>query len=224
MRAKLSHELMEYSMSHPTVHINLYNVRLLSCCTYLYTDNSSSICVFDMNTRVYAKYTYSCLFLFIQTTIEEISYLCRVIDAQDDFNHIILLGYAHPEPMVQLAAIHSGYSVVQPSQYFSSSLLSANNPFGMSSHSYDVTQLRKNLISIYTTAGVKNEKLLLLLTDKEILHESFMTCVYEFVKGGAISALFSNEEKSRIVNAVRSDVTHAGLEFNREVAWNFFLK
>ena len=135
-----------------------------------------------------------------------------------------MLGYTHPEPLVQLAAILNGYTVVQPSQYFSQTLLQAKSPFGMSTHSYGIPQLRKNFISIYTTAGVKNEKLLLLLTDKEILNESFLSCVYEFVKGGAISALFSPEEVSRIVNAVRSDVTQAGLEFSKTVAWNFFLK
>ena len=70
----------------------------------------------------------------------------------------------------------------------------------------------------------KNEKLLLLLTSTELLHEEFLTCVYEFVKEGAISPLFSREERSHIVNAIRSDLTQTGLAFSHEIAWKFFIE
>ena len=94
----------------------------------------------------------------------------------------------------------------------------------MSSNTYSVKQLRKDLLTIYTTAGVKNEKTVVLLTDKEILDESFLTCVYEFVKGGAISSLFSKEEQAKIVNAVRSDMTQEGIAFTQQTGWTFFMR
>lgn len=136
----------------------------------------------------------------------------------------MILGHTYPECMVHLAALHCGYNLVKPSQYFSQTLLSASAHSGMSLDSYSIKQLRKDLLTIYTTAGVRNEKVVVLLTDKEILDESFLTCVYEFIKGGAISPLFSKEEQAKIVNAVRSDMTQAGIPFTRQSGWNFFIK
>ena len=94
----------------------------------------------------------------------------------------------------------------------------------MSLDNYPLTQFRKDLISVYTTAGVRNERVVLLLTDKQLLHESFLTCMYEFVKGFAISALFSKEEQAKIINGVRGDLTQSGSVFSKENAWSFFLK
>ena len=94
----------------------------------------------------------------------------------------------------------------------------------MSLGSYSIKQMRRDLLTIYTIAGVKNEKMVILLTDKEILDESFLTCVYEFIKGGAISPLFSKEEQAKIVNAVRSDMNQAGVAFTRQSGWQFFIR
>lgn len=69
---------------------------------------------------------------------------------------MILVGYTHPDPLVQLAAAHCGYTVTQPSLCFSPSLpTSSCSPFGMSPASYDETKFRKDLCSIYTETGVK---------------------------------------------------------------------
>ena len=134
-----------------------------------------------------------------------------------------MLGHTHPEPLVQLAALNTGHTFTQPSQHFSTTLLSSTNPFGISAHTYNVEYLKKDLVRTYTIAGVKNEKILILLTDQELVHESFLTYVYQFVKGGAISPLFSKEDQSRIVTAIRSDLAQAGLTFSKETAWKFFL-
>ena len=137
---------------------------------------------------------------------------------------MILLGHTHPEPLLQLASLHCGYTLVKPSQYFSQSLLTSSSQSGMSLGSYSIKQMRRDLLTIYTIAGVKNEKMVILLTDKEILDESFLTCVYEFIKGGAISPLFSKEEQAKIVNAVRSDMNQAGVAFTRQSGWQFFIR
>ena len=136
----------------------------------------------------------------------------------------MILGHAHPESLVHLASLHCGYTLVKPSQYFSQSLLSSSAHSGMSISTYSLKQLRRDLLTVYTTAGVKNEKMVVLLTDKEILDESFLTCVYEFVKGGAITPLFSKEEQARVVNAVRSDMTQMGVAFTRQTGWEFFIR
>ena len=160
----------------------------------------------------------------MQSTIEEVCYLCHIIASPPDLGHVIMLGNAHPEPLVQLASLYCGYTLVQTTQYFSQTLFQSNSHFGMSHQNYSISQFRKDLITIYTTCGVKNNRLVLLLTDKQLVQEPFLTCIYEFVKGSAISSLFSKEEQARIVNGVRGDLTQLGLTFSKEAVWNFFLK
>ena len=70
----------------------------------------------------------------------------------------------------------------------------------------------------------QGEKILLLLTDEELLNEDFLVYVGEFVVTGAITHLFSAEEQTSIINSIRTEVTAAGLTYTRETAWDFFLK
>ena len=65
--------------------------------------------------------------------------------------------------------------------------------------------------------------MLLLVTSVEMLHESFLGLLYEAVCDCHITHLFPREERTRIINAVRSEVTRAGLVFNSTTAWDFFL-
>ena len=74
------------------------------------------------------------------------------------------------------------------------------------------------------TTLLQDEKLLLLMNNTELLHPEFLTCLYELVKDCAISHLFSPEERSRVISAVRSDLTQAGLTFSRDSAWQFFIR
>ncbi len=178
---------------------------------------------------LYSKYYSYCIYVFpytlyIQSTIEEVVHLCEILASPHDMAHALLLGHTHSEPLVQLAALHTGHTLTQPSQHFSATLLTTLTPHGISPYSYQLENLRKNLVHIYTTAGVKNEKTVLLFTEEELLHEGFLTFVYQFVKGGAISPMFSKEEESRIVTAVRSDLAQSGLAFTVETAWSFFLR
>ena len=92
----------------------------------------------------------------IQIVLEEINRLCQLIRSPFDLSHVVLIGHAHPDPLVQLAAAHCGYTVVRPSLYFSSSLLATScSPFGMSPASYNEESLRHNLCTLCTEAGVK---------------------------------------------------------------------
>ena len=132
-----------------------------------------------------------------------------------------MLGHTHPEPLVRLAALHCGYSVVQTTQNSSQNLHMSSEG---EREAYSVPQFRRDLITICTTSGTRNERIVLLLTDKQLFDQSLLTCVYEIVKGYAISALFSKEEQAKIINGVRGDLTQSGLAFSQENAWDFFLK
>ena len=69
----------------------------------------------------------------------------------------------------------------------------------------------------------QNERILLLLDEHEIAQTSFLPPVYRFIKDCHISAEFTSEEKSKIVNSVRSEVCRSGKEFSPKTAWEFFI-
>jgi dynein heavy chain len=70
----------------------------------------------------------------------------------------------------------------------------------------------------------QGEHLLLLLPESDILMEDFLVYVSEFLVSCSISHLFTEEEQTSVINAVRTEVTQAGLTYTKDVAWDFFLK
>ena len=62
------------------------------------------------------------------------------------------------------------------------------------------------------------------LDDQELLHPSCISLVYEFVKDCSINMDFNPEERSRIVNSLRSEVTRNSSEYSEQKAWIFFIK
>jgi len=153
--------------------------------------------------------------------VEELHHLCQVIQSPPDLGHILLLSSPHQEPMVRLAALHSGLTVSTTGRV--SVTAGSLNP-ASSTQSFSVSQFHSDLVSIYTSAGLKNEKILLLLTEKELFQESFLGPVYKLVKDCAITTLFTKEEQAKIVNGIRGDMTHNGVTFTKETAWNFFVR
>ena len=69
----------------------------------------------------------------------------------------------------------------------------------------------------------QDEQLLLLVDSSELAEPSFLTPLYQLVKGCSVSPRFSPEQRARIINGVRPDLTRAGLPFSGEAAWDFFI-
>ena len=70
----------------------------------------------------------------------------------------------------------------------------------------------------------QGEKILFILEEDELLDEDFIVYLTEFIVSADITALFTSEEMTTIINSIRTEVTQAGLTYTREVAWDFFLK
>ena len=74
-----------------------------------------------------------------------------------DLGHVILLGHTHPEPVVHLAALWAGLTLVRPSHRHSSALLSQTpdsaEPVGGAKSRLD--DFEQDLLAIYSTAGLK---------------------------------------------------------------------
>ena len=131
--------------------------------------------------------------------------------APHDVSHMIILGHAHPEPLVLAASLLSGHTLVKLL-----TSLPSSEPL--------LERFRRDLVAVYTTTGVCNERLLLLLTDKELQAPEFLTLLYAFIHGGNVALAFSAEERGRVLTAVRPALTQAGLGFSEQAAWGFFVR
>ncbi|XP_072166084.1 uncharacterized protein [Diadema setosum] len=149
-------------------------------------------------------------------TVQRVCRLARTIMSPHEVGHALLVADGNPglsNLFARLAASLCGFNVFEIS-----------SAPAASSRSYKVDQFKADLVAAYSKAGVKGEKLLLLLTEEDLLEEDFLVYVEEFVVTGAITHLFSSEEQTTIINSIRTEVTAAGLTYTRETAWNFFLK
>lgn len=63
-----------------------------------------------------------------------------------------------------------------------------------------------------------------MLNEEELQDIDYLVYMEEYVVTGAISHLFTPEEQTTVINAIRTEVTAAGLTYTRETAWDFFLK
>ena len=66
--------------------------------------------------------------------------------------------------------------------------------------------------------------MIVLLDDLELTSPTYFSSIYQFVKDCSITVQFTSEERSRVVNALRSEVTQTGSEYSEQIAWDFFLK
>ncbi|XP_020627063.1 dynein beta chain, flagellar outer arm-like isoform X2 [Orbicella faveolata] len=151
-----------------------------------------------------------------EDVMETICRLVRVLQCPHECGHALLISQGSPgmsTNLAQLAAHLCGYSVFR----INSSALSASDR-------YTLESFKGDLVSAYTRAGVKGEHLMLLLPESDLTDEDFLVHVSEFLVSSSISHLFTEEEQTSVINAVRTEVTQAGLAYTRDVAWDFFLK
>ena len=72
---------------------------------------------------------------------------------------------------------------------------------------------------------LQDEKLLVHICEED-LRDPFSLMVYleELINNCSVTHLFTEEEKAYVINAIRSSVTHAGIDFCQDSAWVFFLR
>eukprot|EP00116_Pleurobrachia_bachei_P005470 sb/3465732/ len=93
------------------------------------------------------------------------------------------------------------------------------NPSG-----YNIDDFCADFTAAIVEAGVKSKKIVFLLQEHEVASAEFLVHVSEYVSSCSVAGLFSPEEQITIGNSLRSDLTQAGVSFNHDVAFQFFLK
>ena len=72
---------------------------------------------------------------------------------------------------------------------------------------------------------LQDEKLLVHVSEEDLPDPfTFMVYLEELINNCSVTHLFTEEEKAHVINAIRSSVTHAGIDFCQDSAWVFFLR
>jgi dynein heavy chain len=71
---------------------------------------------------------------------------------------------------------------------------------------------------------MKSENYVWLLTDAQVVDETFLVYINDFLSSGNLTELFGVEEKMDAVNAVRNEVKGEGLIDTNDVCWDFFIE
>ncbi|KAM4702001.1 uncharacterized protein O3C94_002925 [Discoglossus pictus] len=152
---------------------------------------------------------------FYKHTIDIMCRLTRNLQSSHGSAHTMLCGDGCPRissSLARLAAHLSGFSVVQ---------IGSRNK----AHTEDqrTRQFKSQLVDCYVNAGLKGQRSMILLSEEEI-DSTALVFMTEFVVFGSVSHLFTSEQQATIANAMRSEVTNAGLTYSKESAWNLFLQ
>nr|XP_020145462.1 dynein heavy chain 11, axonemal [Microcebus murinus] len=88
---------------------------------------------------------------------------------------------------------------------------------------YGIQELRVDLANLYIRAGAKNMPTVFLLTDAQVLDESFLVLINDLLASGEIPDLFSDEDVDKIISGIHNEVRGLGMVDSRENCWKFFL-
>ena len=74
------------------------------------------------------------------------------------------------------------------------------------SSTYGINEFKADLVSLYHKAGVKGVPVVLLLTDNQIVSDSFLVYINDLLATGDIPDLCTQEERDTFCNAVSSGI------------------
>ena len=88
---------------------------------------------------------------------------------------------------------------------------------------YGINDLRADLATLCTKAGIKGLNMVFLMTDGQVLDEKFLVLINDLLASGEIPDLYADDEMDNIINLMRNEVKAAGMFDSRENCWKFFI-
>ncbi|KAJ2948630.1 hypothetical protein O0L34_g7885 [Tuta absoluta] len=87
---------------------------------------------------------------------------------------------------------------------------------------YSENTFKDDMKRLYTQLGVEGKPSVFLFTASQILEEGFLEFINNILAIGMIPALFGDDDKDAIINAVRNESSEAGYGMGKDAVWNFF--
>ncbi|RDD42081.1 Dynein beta chain, ciliary [Trichoplax sp. H2] len=88
---------------------------------------------------------------------------------------------------------------------------------------YAIADLKLDLASLCTKAGLKNIGTVFLLTDAQIPDEQFLVLINDLLASGEIPELYPDDEVDNIIGSLRAEVRGSGMQDTKENCWKFFI-
>ncbi|VEL10355.1 unnamed protein product [Protopolystoma xenopodis] len=92
------------------------------------------------------------------------------------------------------------------------------------SRGYGEREFREDIKAMYNRLGLENRSTVFMFGDQHVVEESFLELVNNMLTSGMVPALFTDEEKEGIVEALRAEATTAGIPSTREAIWQYFIR
>jgi dynein heavy chain len=88
---------------------------------------------------------------------------------------------------------------------------------------YGEAEFREDLKAMYQTLGLQNKPVAFLFTDAHVVNDGFLELLNNMLTSGMVPALFAEEEKPPLIDAVRAEVRAAGIGETKENCWVAFV-
>ncbi|XP_023606561.1 dynein heavy chain 11, axonemal, partial [Myotis lucifugus] len=145
--------------------------------------------------------------VLFEDAMHHVCRISRILRAPQGYALLIGVGGSGKQSLSRLAAHMCSLEVFQ---------VTLTQGFG-------VQELRVDLANLFIRTGAKNMPTVFLLTDAQVLDESFLVLINDLLASGDIPDLFSDEDVDKIIAGIRSEVRGLGMVDSRENCWQFFL-
>uniref|UniRef100_A0A4W2DC87 Dynein axonemal heavy chain 11 n=1 Tax=Bos indicus x Bos taurus TaxID=30522 RepID=A0A4W2DC87_BOBOX len=145
--------------------------------------------------------------VLFEDAMQHVCRISRILQSPQGYALLIGVGGSGKQSLSRLAAYVCSLEVFQ---------ITLTQGFG-------IQELRVDLANLYIRAGAKNMPTAFLLTDAQVLDESFLVLINDLLASGEIPDLFSDEDVDKIISGVRDEVRGLGMVDSRENCWKFFL-
>lgn len=139
--------------------------------------------------------------------MEHISRICRIIDLPVGSALLVGVGGSGKQSLSKLASFILGYDIYRI----------------VVTTSYKLIDLKIDIQTMFTKAGVSGTQLLFILTDAQIPDNKFLVPINDLLSAGWISELFPKDELDGLLNKIRSEAKSQGVQDTPDDLFDFFL-
>ncbi|MED6290068.1 Dynein heavy chain 11, axonemal, partial [Characodon lateralis] len=144
--------------------------------------------------------------VLFEDAMQHVCRISRILEAPRSHGLLVGVGGSGKQSLTRLAAYMSSVEVFQITLR----------------KGYSTQDLKVDLAGLLLKAGVKNQRVTLLLTDAQIPDDRFLVIINHLLASGEVPEIFCEEEIENIVSGLRREVRSLGLLDDRESCWEFF--
>jgi dynein heavy chain len=145
--------------------------------------------------------------VLFDVAMEHISRIARIINLPVGSALCVGVGGSGKQSLSKLTSFILGYDVIRI----------------VVTSSYKLADLKTDIQTMFTKAGVAGTQLLFILTDSQIADEKFLVYINDLLSSGWIPELFPKDELDGLIGKIRSEAKQAGCNDVPDELFTFFL-